>query len=70
MTNGEAIKELRKGMDISKGEEYKAFLIAISALSTLDMIRSIINLPHIQEDVMRYKMICEVVDKHTKGEAE
>ena len=32
MTNQEAINELRKGMDISKGIEYRAYLMAISAL--------------------------------------
>ena len=52
------------------GTDEKAINMAISALSTLGIIRSIINLPHIQEDIMRYKMTCEVVDKHTKGDFE
>ena len=53
-------KEQRKLID-------DTFDKAINALSAIDAIKKIINseLP-IQEDVMRYKMICEIV----KGESE
>lgn len=40
----------------------KAYGMAIQALQDIDQIKGIINAPvYIQEDVMRYKMICEVV---------
>ena len=36
--------------------------MAIQALQDIDQIKGIINAPvYIQEEVMRYKMICEVV---------
>lgn len=28
----------------------------------IDQIRSIVHMPHIQEDVIRYKMICELLN--------
>ena len=28
----------------------------------IEQIKSIINMPHIQEDVLKYKMICEVME--------
>lgn len=47
-------KEQRKLID-------DTFDNAKKALSAMDMIKSIINMPHVQEDVIRYKMICEVM---------
>ena len=75
MTNQEAIAilENEKNNHINEGKgcyyvtRTEAVDMAINALSAIDAIKKIINsdLP-IQEDVMRYKMICEIV----KGESE
>ena len=70
MTNQEAIAilENEKNNHINEGKGFyyvtrtEAVDMAISALTAIDAIKKIINseLP-IQEDVMRYKMICEIV---------
>ena len=41
----------------------------IRALATIEDIKKIIDIDNftIQEDVLKYKMICEVVDKYTSG---
>ena len=45
-------------------EEYVTLEMAIKALSQINDIKAIINSPmHLQEDVLRYQMICEVVKK-------
>ena len=53
-----------KGMiEDSQGNDYdKAFRMAIESLKQIDEIKKIISADvYIQEDVLRYKMICEVV---------
>ena len=52
----------------SKEPILQAYKMAMDALQKLEQIEQIINAPvYIQEDVMRYKMICEVMknDKRT-----
>ena len=46
----------------SKEPILQAYELAIQAIHDIEQIRGIINAPvHIQEDVVRYQMICEVV---------
>ena len=46
----------------SKEPILEAYKMAMDALQKLEQIEQIINAPvYIQEDVMRYKMICEVI---------
>lgn len=63
MTTEQAVKwlkDLNKGLAMPQYED--ALDMAIQALQDIEQIRGIINAPvHIQEDVIRYKMICEVV---------
>lgn len=43
-------------------KDIETFEAAIKALSQINDIKAIINNPmHLQEDVLRYQMICEVV---------
>lgn len=62
MTQEQARRILSEYLDLDK-EEHSEFLDAIRTLiQTIDEINGIINAPvYIQEDVMRYKMICEVM---------
>ena len=61
MTRKEAIEVLN--MVEAHGLADEAKQMAIQALHDIEQIRGIINAPvHIQEDVMRYKMICEVIN--------
>lgn len=75
MANEEAIdcnKNLRMYMRLSdknqpckfSEENYIALDLAIQALEQIDKIKQIIAIDNsvIQEDVMKYKMICEVVE--------
>ena len=63
MTNEKAIKELESCRMWAWGYD-KSLKAAISALKKLSEIENIISCPlPIQEDVMRYKAICEVVKK-------
>ena len=44
-------------------ENYEALDMAIQALEQIQQIKDIINATvYIQEDVLRYKMICEVIN--------
>lgn len=59
MTNKEAIKILTKISD----DEVEALYMAIKAIEKIEKIQEIIDIDNsvIQEDVMKYKMICEVI---------
>ena len=63
----EAKKELSKlifelGFEDNIDDKVYALNMAIQALSQISDIKAIINNPiYIQEDVLRYQMICEVV---------
>lgn len=74
LTNKEAIeynKNLREYMIITDKrlkykflkEHYEALDKAINALEKIEKIQEIVNIDNsvIQEDVMKYKMICEVI---------
>ena len=72
MTNEEAIKRFMGVMghyspytfvDDKKTDE--AMSMALNALKAVGEIKKIINIPNfiIQEDVLKYKMICEVVER-------
>lgn len=70
MTREEAIKILqcRDGYGIPSGYNggyAEAIEVAIKALKAVEEIKEIINISNfaIQEDVLKYKMICEVVEK-------
>ena len=46
-----------------KGPILEAYNIAVQAIEELEQIKGIINTNlYIQEDVIRYKMICEVIN--------
>ena len=49
--------------------KYAALSKAIYALKAVGEIKEIINIPNfvIQEDVLKYKMVCEVVEKMDGG---
>lgn len=72
MKREEAIKELIEMCNYINGnieirsKQYKALNIAIKALKQIEAIENIINVSNltIQEDVLKYKMIVDVV----KGE--
>ena len=65
MTREEAINRLKEGEPFSEIYEpvwNEALDMAIKALQQIDDIKKIISSDiYIQEDVIRYKMICEVV---------
>lgn len=69
MTREEARQWFLKVYSEIKGKGYadeneEAYELAIHALSQINDIKAIINSPaYIQEDVLRYQMICEVVKK-------
>lgn len=48
----------------TRAEKYKAIEIALSDMQKIEKIKEIINSTQewIQEDVIRYKMICEVLE--------
>ena len=62
MTNAEAVEIIRRYIDLDS-DVHSEFFEAIKVMAqTIDEINRIINAPvYIQEDVMRYKMICEVM---------
>lgn len=81
MTREEAIKILssRDGHGIPSGYNggyAEAIDLAIEALKAVGEIKEIINVSNflgllvIQEDVLKYKMICEVVERMDGGENE
>ena len=62
MTKEHAIWLLQHRADESGGEIHEAYVMAIKAISQINDIKAIINNPmYIQEDVLRYQMICEVI---------
>lgn len=74
MTRAEAIKILsnRDGHGIPSGYNggyAEAIDMAMEALKAVGKIKEIINISNfaIQEDVLKYKMICEVVEKMDGG---
>lgn len=78
MTNEEAI-EILGGIracynifDEYDEPKYAALSKAIYALKAVGDIKEIINISNfvIQEDVLKYKMVCEVVEKMDGGENE
>ena len=69
MTNKEAIKQIEWYFEEDDGigadtKTKQAFNITIDAIKKLSEIEDIISCPlPIQEDVLRYKAICEVIRK-------
>lgn len=64
MTNEEHIEQLKKLRSFHNGSYGRSINKAIEALKQIDEIKKIISADvYIQEDVLRYKMICEVVNK-------
>lgn len=57
----EIIRDIDKAYRTFTKKEIQALEMSIKALSAMDMIKSIINMPHVQEDVIKYQMICEVM---------
>ena len=63
MTNKEYIEEWLKDEYALNPKDREVLTAAIKALEKLDQITAIIhNTQGIQEDVIRYKMICEVME--------
>ena len=62
MTREEAIEWFRNSAFYHK--DHEPFNMAISALEQIDKIKQIIAIDNsvIQEDVLKYKMICEVLN--------
>ena len=72
MTTKEAVETIK--LAIAEVEwEYPmsysvAFEKAIDALERLESIRSIVSTKtYLQEDVLRYKMVCEILERGEKG---
>ena len=62
MTNEQAKSELMQIYMSLSEEKKKALDVAFKAMEQAQQIKDIISSPiYIQEDVMRYKMICEVI---------
>lgn len=63
MTNEEAIKDIKENIKPFVGG--KSLDMAIEALKAIERIKQIISISNfvIQEDVLKYKMICEVVER-------
>jgi hypothetical protein len=62
MTNEQAKSELMQIYMSLSEEKKKALDVAFQAMEQAQQIKDIISSPvYIQEDVMRYKMICEVI---------
>lgn len=62
MTNSQAKSELEQLYMSLSEEKKKALDVAFKAMEQAQQIKDIINAPvYIQEDVFRYKMICEVI---------
>ena len=76
MTREEAIVILENEAEYLYGDDMpynrEAFKMAIKALQATGEIKEIINISNfvIQEDVLKYKMICEVVEKMNSEEEE
>lgn len=75
MTSEEAIMILKneqphcgKRALFPEEKKYEAYEVAVKALKQIETIKEIINSPlYIQEDVLRYKMICKVFESEDKG---
>lgn len=65
MTKESAIRILRGDVLGTNEQTHEAVFMAIRALRVVGRIKEIINISNfvIQEDVLKYKMICEVVEK-------
>lgn len=67
MTKEEAIEifQKQKALCVRENDWYNALSMAIEALEQINKIKQIIAIDNsvIQEDVMKYKMICEVVEE-------
>ena len=62
MTTEQAKSELMQIYMSLSEEKKKALDVAFKAMEQAQQIKDIINAPvYIQEDVFRYKMICEVI---------
>jgi ribulose bisphosphate carboxylase small subunit len=62
MTAEQAKSELMQIYSVLSEEKKKAIDVGIDAIQKIQKIEYIINSPvSIQEDVFRYKMICEVI---------
>lgn len=69
MTKESAIRILREDVLGTNEQTHEAVFMAIRALRTVGRIKEIINISNfvIQEDTLKYKMICEVVEKMDGG---
>lgn len=70
MTNQEAIEILTEvSNNVINNRIVVALDMAINTLTTIEDIKQIIDIDNsvIQEDVMKYKMICEVIEKEQKN---
>lgn len=77
MTREEAIERLTDYFEYEDGlsadkDTQEAYKMAIKALQAVAEIKEIINIANfsfgfIQEDVIKYKMICEVIEKMDGG---
>ena len=77
MTREEAVERLADYFEYENGlsadkDTWEAYKMAIKALQAVGEIKEIINIANfsfgfIQEDVIKYKMICEVVEKMDGG---
>lgn len=65
-----AIRILRGDVLGTNEQTHEAVFMAIRALRAVGRIKEIINISNfvIQEDVLKYKMICEVVERMDGGE--
>lgn len=70
MTKESAIRILRGDVLGTNEQTHEAVFMAIRALRAIGKIKEIINISNfvIQEDVLKYKMICEVIEKMDGGE--
>jgi len=70
MTKESAIRILRGDVLGTNEQTHEAVFMAIRALRAVGRIKEIINISNfvIQEDTLKYKMICEVVEKMDGGE--
>lgn len=81
ITNEKAIERIKAALDmddieghcyiLTKDVDRKAFHLAIKALEDIEKIKAIIRTPKnfLEQDVYRYKMICEVIANECKTES-
>ena len=69
MTIAEHIAQLKKLKSFHNGSYGASINFALDTMQKYQKIQEIINYTdYIQEDVIRYKMICEVIEDETESE--